>query len=49
MWILWLTLDFCHLKIKSGLILEDLKFKSALNFLLPLGEKVQVEGEKGVL
>ena len=35
----------CHLKIKSALILGDLRIKSALSFLLPLGEKVQVEGE----
>jgi len=37
----------CHLKIKSALILKDLKIKSALKFPLPRGERVRVRVKRG--
>jgi len=35
----------CHLKIKSGLIFEDLKIKSGLKSPFTFGEKVVSKGE----
>jgi len=32
----------CHLRIKTGLIFEDLKIKTGLKFPLPRGERVGV-------